>query len=517
MKTNLRTVYLFLSLLFFSINSFAQRYITEVFSSVDVQSNVVYASNYSYLLNPSAPTLMDLKMDVYTPAGDLETSRPLVIMIHTGSFGPVIFNKLPTGDMHDSAMVEMCNQFARRGYVVASIDYRTGWNPNVTGPSGLDIRRGTLLQAVYRAIQDVKASVRYFKKDVAVNSNSFGIDTTKIILGGMGSGGYVALAYSTLHDSTEFNIPKFICTVADTSYKLVSGQSYINTGIWGDINGYGGDPSKNNSNNSPGYSNNVAFAFNLGGAEADESWMKAGDPPLVCLHVVSDPLAPYAEGTVIVPTTGDQVVDVIGSYRVVKMADSLGNNNCFQFAGFSDSYTMTANASNDGYDGLFPLITPSAQAGPWEWWDSTTVVQYAIAVGLGQTQGQQIHAGGLFYNPDMSKSKALHYIDTIQNYVNPRIAFCLALLPGVNDFDYARNNIFVYPNPATDRFTVFINDESVNIHEIELQDVSGRTIYSQEHLYGNKITLDRKNFSAGIYVLQITSSKGIYQKQINLQ
>src|SRR6187401_800546 len=110
--------------LLFSANGFAQRYLSEVFSSVDSTQNIVYGTNYSFL--SGNPLLQPLVLDVYEPAGDVDTLRPLVIMIHTGSFLPIVVNGTPTGSLRDSATSEICRRFARRGYVVASIDYRTG-------------------------------------------------------------------------------------------------------------------------------------------------------------------------------------------------------------------------------------------------------------------------------------------------------------------------------------------------------------------------------------------------------
>ncbi|MEZ5067263.1 MAG: hypothetical protein R2847_01675 [Bacteroidia bacterium] len=42
----------------------AQRFLTEVFPSVNVTTNVVYAQNYEVLTG--TPVLKDLKMDIYT-------------------------------------------------------------------------------------------------------------------------------------------------------------------------------------------------------------------------------------------------------------------------------------------------------------------------------------------------------------------------------------------------------------------------------------------------------------------
>ncbi|HQX71079.1 MAG TPA: hypothetical protein PLZ63_11955, partial [Bacteroidia bacterium] len=107
----------------FAYTAQAQRFLTEVFPSVNVTPNVVYGQNYEVLTG--TPVLKDLKMDIYEPAGaaDPMTERPLIIYLHTGSYIPIIVNGNATGSRNDSAAVEICKQFARRGYVVANMDY----------------------------------------------------------------------------------------------------------------------------------------------------------------------------------------------------------------------------------------------------------------------------------------------------------------------------------------------------------------------------------------------------------
>ena len=494
-------------------NADGQRYLTEVFTNVNVQSNIVYGNNVSVLTG--TPTAVDLKMDVYTPVGDIMAERPVVVMLHTGSFLPAIINQTPTGSMRDSAIVEMCNQFARRGYVVVSADYRTGWNPQATGPAGQDIRTGSLLLAVYRAFQDIKACVRNLKMDYTTMGNTYGIDTSKIILGGMGSGGYIALAYATIQDSVDFNLPKFISSTTNPSYGFTAGSSYVNTGLWGDIEGYGGTPGLNNPNNSVGYSSAVQFVFNCGGALGDSSWLRQGDVPMVCFHPLTDPFAPYGDGTVIVPTTGDPVVDVSGSQTVIIKANLLGNNNCFGNAGFTDPYTMRANVVNGGEDGLFPLAFSSPQAGPWEWFDSTRTVNVAIALGLGSAAGTTIYSNAKLTNPDMSKAKALAYIDTIQNYVNPRIDVCLGLRVGINEVN-VNSSVHVFPNPASSEFMVVSND-LISVRSISLSDITGKVVYSRNGILTSQEKIDVKSFTAGIYMLIVTTDKGKAIKRVVIQ
>ena len=503
------------AVMLFAADSYAQRYVTEVFSSVDSTQNIVYGTNYTFL--SGTPTLQPLVFDLYKPSGDVATNRPLVIMIHTGSFLPAIINQTPTGSMRDSATAEMCRRFARRGYVVASMDYRAGWNPTALGAAGQDIRTGTLLQAVGRAIQDARACVRFFKKDFATNGNSYGIDTSKIIFGGQGSGGYVAFASTTIHDTLEVWKPKFFAATDNPTYGFAAGACYWLSFIWGDFDGNGGDPAYNNSNNSPGYSGDVAMMFNLGGAMGDSSWISAGDVPMLAFHVVGDPFAPYGEGTVIVPTTGDPVVDVSGSHTAIRKATELGNNDDFNSFPYNDSFTARADLINDGYDGLFPfyMSISQAQAGPWEWFDSTTTVNYAIAYGLGSAAGTSIYQNALLTNPDMSRAKGNAYIDTIMGYACPRISKALGLGVGVNDMDPLQHAVSLYPNPASSsaalKLESGISETSI---DVTVSDISGRTIQSIKWASSQSriLYLDLKNFAKGVYTVN-AAGKSFSSKQ----
>jgi hypothetical protein len=516
MKRTLPNI-MIIAMLLFSTGSFAQRYVTEVFSSVDSTQNIPYGSNYSFL--SGSPVLQPLVFDLYKPSGDAETSRPLVIFIHTGSFLPIVVNGTPTGSMRDSASSEMCRRFARRGYVVASMDYRVGWNPIAPDQ---DIRTGTLLQGVGRALQDARACVRYFKNDFMNGGNIYGIDTSKIILCGQGSGGYVALGAATIHDTLEVWKPKFTSSITNLSYGFVQGASYWLSFLWGDFDGNGGNPAYNNSNNNPGISGNVAMAINLGGAMGDSTWIGAGDVPMLAFHVPGDPFAPYQEGTVIVPTTGDPVVDVSGSYTVIRKATELGNNGSFNSFNFTDPFTARADLINDGYDGLFPFYTSLSptQAGPWEWYDSTTTVGTAIALGLGSQAGTDAYVNALLTNPDMSKAKGMAYIDTIMGYGCPRISKALGLGVGINDLELLQNAISIYPNPASSSVNLALSSEIKETDlKVTITDVSGRTV---ENMHWNAspskmLHIDLKNYPGGMYVINVDSKSFTSRHKLIIQ
>lgn len=510
-----------LSLLAFSITGFSQtgRYLTEVFTSVTVTPNVTYGNNISVLTGTPAPAT--LLMDVYEPTGDTETARPLVIVLHTGSFLPRVANGQPTGGKNDSAVVEMCNRFAKRGYVAVSADYRLGWNALSTNQ---DIRTGTLLNAVYRAIQDAKNCVRYFKNDKAT-TNTYKIDTTKIAVGGLGSGGYIALAYASLNQVSELQIGKFI----DNSVSPPA--PYVNQALSGNFDGT--DSAALNNDNYPSHTSTINMAFNVGGAIGDSSWIQAGEVPIVGLHCTKDPNAPYKTGAVIVPTTGDLVVEASGSYDVIRIVNksSIDNNAIFNSSIFTDAYTTRANMLNDGYEGLFPFVTPAPgaptgcgaqkeQGSPWDWWsEATFIAQYDAYTGT--TNGAGANCLQKLSNPDQSATKGRLYIDTIQGYLNPRIVCALGLpgcVPnpaGVKE-NIAVSDITIFPNPSSTEINFSVNGSNT-IKSVELYDVTGRMVKQIVGLNTQKYTIQREGLSTGLYITKIQLNKGSVSKKIILE
>lgn len=131
--------------------SFAQyscdnnRFIEEIFSSVDLSSNIVYGS----AVNVSGSN-QSLEMDIYQPSGDTMSARPLIVFAHGGSF---LF-----GSKTSSDIVTMCNKYSKSGYVTASINYRLGFE-------GFIPTENTATETVYRATTDMRAAIRFFYKD----------------------------------------------------------------------------------------------------------------------------------------------------------------------------------------------------------------------------------------------------------------------------------------------------------------------------------------------------------------
>lgn len=492
----------------------AQRYVTETFSSVTVSQNVDFGDNYYFIPlqgspipvgAPGAipplgytPTVGDLNASFYTPTGDTATNRPAVIIVHTGNFIPRYRNGSAIGDYNDSVNVELSNQFARRGFVAVNPRYRLGWDPL---NASQEVRTSTILNAVYRAIHDVQTMVRFLK----ANYTTYGIDTNKIILCGIGTGGYVTMAYNTLDKQAETELPKFLNSI---------GNSVINPAYVGNVDGTGGMV---NMYNHAGHSNKVAMEINIGGSLGDISWVEGGEALKVGFHCWKDQYAPYDSGTVIVPTTGEDVVDVHGTRPTVKKFNQLGNNNAILNYTFSDVISPIAYARNAKaqYEGLFefrpgPGLNGNEINSPWNWWDSTTVDQMGAVFGI-----TNIHANEMQTNPHMSASYARTYIDTIMWYSIPRIVVGLNLAesvyvgnPTVQTADFG---LEIYPNPAVSEFTIKLNKETAD--RVEIIDLTGKVVYTQKLNGQMVVNLASNMLKTGTYIVSVKQKDGLSQNK----
>ncbi|MBX2908134.1 MAG: T9SS type A sorting domain-containing protein [Chitinophagales bacterium] len=241
-----------IALIAISNNSFSQcdngRFVNDIFN-VKSSVGVRFGGNYKF-----DGTWQELYMNVYEPdSTDLLPHRPLIILAFGGSF--------TFGSRTSPDILKLCNAFAKKGYVTATIDYRLGFE------NGNDSDTNQF-KALMRAAQDMRASIRYFYKD-ASSDNIYRVDTTQIFIGGVSAGGFTALnlAYGK-QDTLSIARPPFV----DDALVQVGGVT-------------------GNSGN-PGYSEKVRGVINLCGAIADTVWLMPNDPILCGVHGTADPLVP---------------------------------------------------------------------------------------------------------------------------------------------------------------------------------------------------------------------------------
>lgn len=203
------------SLLFFILGTFskfcaAQLPYTQPIYSYSKDSAVSFGNSTNYCGFP-----FSLKMNVYKPTGaNQATKRPLVIFVHGGAF-------ISDADFNDPEMNSMAIEFAKRGYISASIDYREGlhlkaygtgypgtinlWNiPGATVNWNSEARlfaadSAETIRAIYRAQQDVKAAIRYFKLRSDIDS----VDVCAVFLAGHSAGAITILHAAFTDQSSE--------------------------------------------------------------------------------------------------------------------------------------------------------------------------------------------------------------------------------------------------------------------------------------------------------------------------
>lgn len=501
-----------------------ERYLEEVFTEVEVTPNIIYAENISILTGVPAPVA--LSCDIYTPAGDTETERPIVLVAHTGSFLPPLFSGGITGSKIDSSVVETCRRLARRGYVAVAYTYRLGWLPE---SDDQNVRTGTLLQAAYRGTQDSRSAIRFFRKSVAEDGNPYGIDPDKIVVWGLGTGGYLANGVAFLDRWEEVSLDKFINTATL--------QSFIDTTLLG--NYYGTTQTPLCLPNHAEYSSDIAVALNIGGAMGDDNWLNGSDhePVMLGYHCLRDPFAPYYKGAVIVPTTMQFVVNVSGTRRIAELANQFGLNDALANIPASvdplqpivEIYkNIDVTLPGDitiklGEDHMYPFITPYLAAGLWDWWGKAqldAVVDQVNAIFGEDFNADTLHVSNQLTNPNMSKEKAMAYIDTIFWHAIPRVCAALDLGCGftssIENIEPAEAGFTFGPNPSSDRIEVR-TDPEYPMESISLYDLQGKLVLKHVKVKSHQFGFPVGHLPPGLYVMNTRLEKGMISEKVMIQ
>lgn len=167
------------------------RYLDPVFTDVTVTPGLVYGSAVN-----NQGVAQDLALDLYEPAGDTETSRPVIVWAHGGGF--------TGGTRLEQGIVDLATDFAKRGYVTASISYRVRPPSTPGSPTVPDLIIGSLAgqlpPAMHDAQRDMQAAVRWFR----ANAVARGVNPSWILVGGISAGASMALetAFNPEDDGT---------------------------------------------------------------------------------------------------------------------------------------------------------------------------------------------------------------------------------------------------------------------------------------------------------------------------
>ncbi len=261
------------------------RYREKIFDTVNLTADIQYGSNINHNGNQE-----NLFLDIYQPNGDTQENRALIILVHGGSF--------VGGTKDGQDVIYLAQDWAKMGFVVASIEYRLGVDFNFSDP-GLPFT-----EAVLRGYHDAKAAVRFFRKNIQDQGNSYHLDTDKIYMAGVSAGGFIALHNAYMDMENE--IPDFLDQTQE--------------GLGGGLEGESGNM---------GYNSQVAGIINICGALLDTAWIHPGDIPVCNFHGTEDNVVPF-DTDIIYALGVVEVMEVDGSESIDMKADEVGITHCFE-------------------------------------------------------------------------------------------------------------------------------------------------------------------------------------------
>ena len=224
--------------------------------TISITNNIPYYNN----TNASVKSKYYL-FDLFRPKEDTSGFKPLIIWMHGGGF--------KFGNKKSGGLPLWCREFAKRGYICASINYRLSKKKPLR-------RFPDLVEGCLDATEDLQKAITYFKQNNAL----YKIDTSKIIVAGNSAGGITGLqaVYSSPYEMMQ----------------LINKPGYDSL----------------NRNHNPG---SICAVINFWGALFDSNWLKNEKIPIVSVHGEKDRIVKF-----------DHQGPVNGSLVIHRMADSLG-------------------------------------------------------------------------------------------------------------------------------------------------------------------------------------------------
>ena len=159
MNTKIAT---FILLITSSILFSQSRYLDPVFENVS-------SKTYVYSIKGKDT----LKLDLYEPLNDSLRKRPLFVIVHGGGFN--------SGERNSNSLISLAENIAKKGFVVASVDYRLlGKNKSFNCSTPVNKKLKVYSNGAYDLLSALQYLIKY--------KSSFEIDDSKIILAGISAG-----------------------------------------------------------------------------------------------------------------------------------------------------------------------------------------------------------------------------------------------------------------------------------------------------------------------------------------
>lgn len=484
----------------FVAKAYDLRYTSNVFAEVETFKNVEFAVAphlntkiemlMGYEVHSSEAIVRDehLKMDIYLPKGDTVKKRPLILLAHGGGF--------VTGVRNDLEMNTWCDSLARAGYVAATFDYRLGMGSEVvssfnpvtqTLDISINVNPINARRAVYRAVQDGNAAIRFLKS----KADEYGIDTTRVYLLGSSAGGFIAIHNQYYRSASD--VP----------------EGWMDEPSLGELNSIGVQ----------GYGSIADAYISLWGAIGNTNLLDNSNAPALFVHGSNDEVVPFKDGfslkglipenPVLTLTTdlsyGSFCIDTAMTRRGIEhdtyFVEGVGHGfyapaegqvkNPYADTIFAKSLSFLHQLhkpmagfsfAKDGYNVSFTSnVNEDVKYIMWDFGDGKTSTE--------KNPNHTYSTGGTFkavqivYNSIMSP-------DTLS------ATFTFANKTAVNDV--LASSVQLYPNPVSS--ALFINAKS-GVSHIKVIDLSGKTVLAFAHVNPNQ-SVDVSSLKAGIYIVQ---------------
>jgi hypothetical protein len=459
--------YTTLLVIIFSVSIYAQNYIDTTFS-ISTEYDIVYGTSENF-----AGVQKTLEMDISYPTDDVVPAcgRPLALIIHGGAW--------MAGSKEDGNIIRMREDFAKRGYVTAAINYRLGFfhtdldkHCNIDNWDCLNLADSSeWIRAWYRGVQDAKGALRYLIE----NKSTYEIDASNVYLMGESAGAYTSMGVAYMDVESEkpascFELNTVPAPHSNLYNMCIQGSTF-------DIPIANMDLSRPDLGSVQGTLNPTSEPYIIkgvgsfyGGIFSDLFSEKSyfDIPKLYLFHQPADLIVPF------------------GASGVLN-----GFNNCsVNSGGCAQINDRPFTWGGSGINNMIDTLNINASFKPEVRAEFTTnnadCVQQILNPSLG---GHQFDS---YWNRTVSLA------DFFAQDIGPNDCASLSMFSNEQI-----NTVVVYPNPAIDNLNIKLDTENASII---IYDIKGRILFSEME-YKNEEGIDIQNFENGVYYLKVTTSK----------
>ncbi len=465
------------------INTAAQtncntKFLEAKYDEINILQNIPYQIAKNFIGNNKT-----YHLDLYEAKYDTNTKRPLIVFFYGGGF--------IQGNKEQPAIVEMCDSFAKRGYVAAAINYRLGTN----GSSS------SMIRAIYRGVQDGSAALRF----LSYHADLFKIDTNNIVLAGNSAGAFVAMHLAFLQDNERPTESYGNNVTSDLGCISCSGNLF------------------------PQHAKPKAV-IDLWGALYDSTIRGINDSiPLLVYHGSEDPSVPFDKGK---PYNISTLTSINGALPIYNQ--SIENNLPVEFNPIYGS----GHGPWGGKNGEFTSEHPKTPFFSRIVNNMLTFSQHHLKPkNKLQVKGERSPNVGKIYRYIIKNKKSTNSYSysvvggdlvskndssiTIiwHHHNNPHIILTevnqIGLCGEATTFNVKLDDIplQVYPNPTSNSFN--INNSNLNINNVIVLNINGKELINISQKFEKNINIDLSYYPKGMYLVKIITENQFNLSKIN--